>query len=130
AILYGIFDYAKVIVKIQDKKIDRAKIEALRDETIAMDCPQGSPVDGMDNPAVVLLDAARDAIYAGRYLRATKKLERIKPEDGDVYNASLIMMADLMTRKGDKAELKRIYTEASARMPQHKAYWDEKLKGL
>jgi hypothetical protein len=131
AVFYGLFDYAKVISKIQGKKLDKARIEALRDEYIAMECPTGSPIDGLDNPAIKLIDEAHEAIFAERYLRAVIKLEYIKPEDGDdVYNTSLIMLADMMNKKGDKVALKKVYETAKKYMPKYKEYWEEKLEGL
>lgn len=127
-ILYGLYDYAKLVSKVGNKKIDRAKLEELREELMFMECPQGSPINDINNPAVKLMDEARSAIFDDRYLRAVKKLERIKPEAGEVYDASLIVMASLMQKKGDKAALKKLYAEAAKRMPQYQAYWDERAK--
>ncbi|QQO10878.1 WGR domain-containing protein [Breznakiella homolactica] len=132
-ILYGLYDYLKVVGKVGGKKLDRTRLEELRDEFLYPLDPEtytGSPVSDKNNPAIKLMDEARGAIFDDRYLRAVLKLERIKPEDGEVYDASLIVMAALMRKKGDNAALKKIYETAAARMPRHKAYWDEKQKAL
>lgn len=130
AILYGVYDYAEVTKKLAKKQIDLAQMQALKQQYHFMACPQGTPVQPASNPAVKWLDEAHDAISDDRYMRATMKLEKITPEDGEMYDASLLIMAEIMEKKGDKAALKHVYKTALARIPQHADYWQAKLAAL
>ena len=130
AILYGLYDYAEVAAKLAKKRVDPAQMQALKQKYYFMACPQGSPKESLESPAARLLDEAHDAIIAERYMRTVMKLERIRPEDGVFYDASLLVMADMMRMKKDKDALRRVYETAQARMPQYSAYWQAKLSDL
>lgn len=130
AILYGLYDYAEVAAKLGKKKIDLAQMQALKQKHYFTECPKGTPVEPLSNPAVKLLDEAHDAVMAERYMRAVMKLEKITPQEGDVYDASLLLMADMMAIKGDKKALRRVYETAQSRLPQYSDYWQSKLAVL
>ncbi|MCX8627231.1 hypothetical protein J3U38_03790 [Gilliamella sp. B3976] len=86
-------------------------------------------------------EALGAGVFKDDNYRAIKQLEKITPDMGEVYDASLLFMAymqqkkldyamEKLQRKLDTTELKQVYQTAQKRLPQYQEYWQEKLAKL
>ncbi|WP_294953366.1 DUF6138 family protein [uncultured Gilliamella sp.] len=141
-LIYGVMDFAKIAVAMNKQAPDKEKLYALRKQYYYFDSPKGSPNIDYSKPGIMYLDEALGAgIYKDDNYRAIKQLEKITPDMGEVYDASLLFMAyiqqkkldyamEKLQRKLDTTELKQVYQTAQKRLPQYQEYWQEKLAKL
>lgn len=141
-LIYGVMDFAKIAVAMNKQAPDKEKLLALRKQHYYFDSPKGSPNIDKSKPGIIYLDEAlRAGIYKDDNYRAIKQLEKITPDMGEVYDASLLFMAymqqkkldyamERLERKLDTTELKQVYQTAQKRLPQYQEYWQEKLAKL
>ena len=141
-LIYGVMDFAKIAVAMNKQAPDKEKLYALRKQHYYFDSPKGSPNIDYSKPGIMYLDEALGAgIYKDDNYRAIKQLEKITPDMGEVYDASLLFMAymqqkkldyamETLQRKLDTTELKQVYQTAQKRLPQYQEYWQEKLAKL
>ncbi|MCX8607579.1 MULTISPECIES: hypothetical protein, partial [unclassified Gilliamella] len=141
-LIYGVMDFAKIAVAMNRQAPDTEKLFALRKQHYYFDSPKGSPNIDKSKPGIMHLDGALAAgIYKDDNYRAIKQLEKITPDMGEVYDASLLFRAYMMQKKLDYAmgklhkkldnsELKQVYQTAQKRLPQYQEYWQEKLAKL
>ena len=141
-LIYGVMDFAKIAVAMNKQEPDKEKLYALRKQYYYFDSPKGSPNIDYSKPGIMYLDEALSAgIYKDDNYRAIKQLEKITPDMGEVYDASLLFMAymqqkkldyalERLERKLDTTELKKVYQTAQKRLPQYQEYWQEKLAKL
>ncbi|WP_294953363.1 DUF6138 family protein [uncultured Gilliamella sp.] len=141
-LIYGVMDFAKIAVAMNKQAPDKEKLLALRKQYYYFDSPKGSPNIDYSKPGIMYLDEALGAgIYKDDNYRAIKQLEKITPDMGEVYDASLLFMAyiqqkkldyamEKLQRKLDTTELKQVYQTAQKRLPQYQEYWQEKLAKL
>ncbi|MCX8601018.1 MULTISPECIES: DUF6138 family protein [unclassified Gilliamella] len=141
-LIYGVMDFAKIAVAMNKQAPDKEKLYALRKQYYYFDSPKGSPNIDKSKPGIMYLDEALGAgIYKDDNYRAIKQLEKITPDMGEVYDASLLFMAymqqkkldyamETLQRKLDTTELKQVYQTAQKRLPQYQEYWQEKLAEL
>ncbi|MBX4133386.1 WGR domain-containing protein [Frischella sp. Ac48] len=141
-LIYGVMDFAKIAVAMNKQAPDKEKLFALRKQYYYFDSPKGSPVIDKSKPGMMYLDEALAAgVFEDDNYRAIKKLEKITPDMGEVYDASLLFMAyiqqkkldyamEKLQRKLDTTELKQVYQTAQKRLPQYQEYWQEKLAKL
>ena len=141
-LIYGVMDFAKIAVAMNKQAPDKEKLYALRKQHYYFDSPKGSPNIDKSKPGIMYLDEALVAgIFNDNNYRAIKQLEKITPDMGEVYDASLLFMAymqqkkldyamEKLQRKLDTTELKQVYQTAQKRLPQYQQYWQEKLAKL
>ena len=141
-LIYGVMDFAKIAVAMNKQAPDKEKLLALRKQYYYFDSPKGSPNIDYSKPGIMYLDEALGAgIYKDDNYRAIKQLEKITPDMGEAYDASLLFRAymqqkkldyalERMERKLDTTELKQVYQTAQKRLPQYQEYWQEKLAKL
>ena len=141
-LIYGVMDFAKIAVAMNKQAPDKEKLFALRKQYYYFDSPKGSPVIDKSKPGMMYLDEALAAgVFEDDNYRAIKQLEKITPDMGEVYDASLLFMAyiqqkkldyamEKLQRKLDTTELKQVYQTAQKRLPQYQEYWQEKLAKL
>ncbi|MBC9130487.1 hypothetical protein FcAc13_04100, partial [Frischella sp. Ac13] len=141
-LIYGVMDFAKIAVAMNRQAPDTEKLFALRKQHYYFDSPKGSPNIDKSKPGIMYLDEALVAgIFNDNNYRAIKQLEKITPDMGEVYDASLLFMAymqqkkldyamEKLQRKLDTTELKQVYQRAQKRLPQYQEYWQEKLAKL
>ena len=141
-LIYGVMDFAKIADAMNKKEPDKEKLYALRKQHYYFDSPKGSPNIDYSKPGIMYLDEALGAgIYKDDNYRAIKQLEKITPDMGEVYDASLLFMAYMLQKKQDYAlermerqldttELKQVYQTAQKRLPQYQEYWQKKLAKL
>ncbi|WP_430875555.1 DUF6138 family protein [Gilliamella sp. G0441] len=141
-LIYGVMDFAKIAVAMNKQAPDKEKLYALRKQHYYFDSPKGSPNIDRTKPGIMYLDEALVAgIFNDNNYRAIKQLEKITPDMGEVYDASLLFRAymqhkkldyalERMERKLDTTELKQVYQTAQKRLPQYQEYWQEKLAKL
>ncbi|MCX8584997.1 MULTISPECIES: WGR domain-containing protein [unclassified Gilliamella] len=140
-LIYGVMDFAKIAEAMNKQAPDKEKLFALRKQYYYFDSPKGSPVIDESKPGMMYLDEAlRAGVFEDDNYRAIKQLEKITPDMGEVYDASLLIMAYMQQKKLDYAmeilqridttELKQVYQTAQKRLPQYQEYWQEKLAKL
>ena len=141
-LIYGVMDFAKIAEAMNKQEPDKEKLYALRKQYYYFDSPKGSPNIDYSKPGIMYLDEALSAGVLKDYnYRAIKQLEKITPDMGEVYDASLLFMAHMqqkkldyamekLQRKLDTTELKQVYQTAQKRLPQYQEYWQEKLAKL
>ncbi|MCX8601021.1 MULTISPECIES: DUF6138 family protein [unclassified Gilliamella] len=141
-LIYGVMDFAKIAVAMNRQSPDKEKLYALRKQHYYFDSPKGSPNIDKSKPGIMYLDEALGAgVFKDDNYRAIKQLEKITPDMGEVYDASLLFMAymqqkkldyamEKLQRKLDTTELKQVYQTAQKRLPQYQEYWQEKLAKL
>ncbi|QYN43892.1 WGR domain-containing protein [Gilliamella sp. ESL0441] len=141
-LIYGVMDFAKIAEAMNKQAPDKEKLYALRKQHYYFDSPKGSPNIDYSKPGMMYLDEAIAAgVLKDDNYRATKQLEKITPDMGEVYDASLLFRAYMMQKKQDYAmeklqrkldttELKQVYQTAQKRLPQYQEYWQEKLAKL
>ena len=141
-LIYGVMDFAKIAVAMNRQSPDKEKLYALRKQHYYFDSPKGSPNIDKSKPGIMYLDEALGAgVFNDNNYRAIKQLEKITPDMGEVYDASLLFMAyiqqkkldyamEKLQRKLDTTELKQVYQTAQKRLPQYQEYWQEKLAKL
>ena len=141
-LIYGVMDFAKIAVAMNKQAPDKEKLLALRKQYYYFDSPKGSPNIDYSKLGIMYLDEALGAgIYKDDNYRAIKQLEKITPDMGEAYDASLLFRAymqqkkldyalERMERKLDTTELKQVYQTAQKRLPQYQEYWQEKLAKL
>ena len=141
-LIYGVMDFAKIAVAMNKQAPDKEKLYALRKQYYYFDSPKGSPNIDKSKPGIMHLDEALGAgVFNDNNYRAIKQLEKITPDMGEVYDASLLFMAymqqkkldyamETLQRKLDTTELKQVYQTAQKRLPQYQEYWQEKLAKL
>ncbi|QYN43898.1 WGR domain-containing protein [Gilliamella sp. ESL0441] len=141
-LIYGVMDFAKIAVAMNKQAPDKEKLYALRKQHYYFDSPKGSPNIDKSKLGIMYLDEALVAgIFNDNNYRAIKQLEKITPDMGEVYDASLLFMAymqqkkldyamEKLQRKLDTTELKQVYQTAQKRLPQYQEYWQEKLAKL
>ncbi|MCX8618883.1 hypothetical protein J3U42_10815 [Gilliamella sp. B2923] len=141
-LIYGVMDFAKIAVAMNKQAPDKEKLYALRKQHYYFDSPKGSPNIDKSKPGIMYLDEALGAgVFNDNNYRAIKQLEKITPDMGEVYDASLLFMAHMqqkkldyamekLQRKLDTTELKQVYQTAQKRLPQYQEYWQKKLAKL
>lgn len=141
-LIYGVMDFAKIAEAMNKQEPDKEKLYALRKQYYYFDSPKGSPNIDKSKRGIMYLDEALGAgIYKDDNYRAIKQLEKITPDMGEVYDASLLFRAymqqkkldyamERLERKLDTTELKQVYQTAQKRLPQYQEYWQEKLAKL
>ncbi|MBC9130396.1 WGR domain-containing protein [Frischella sp. Ac13] len=141
-LIYGVKDFAKIAVAMNRQAPDTEKLFALRKQHYYFDSPKGSPNIDKSKPGIMHLDEALGAgVFNDNNYRAIKQLEKITPDMGEVYDASLLFRAYMLQKKQDYAmeklqrkldttELKQVYQTAQKRLPQYQEYWQEKLAKL
>ncbi|MCX8639090.1 WGR domain-containing protein [Gilliamella sp. B3172] len=140
-LIYGVMDFAKIAVAMNRQAPDTEKLFALRKQHYYFDSPKGSPNIDKSKPGMMYLDEAIAAgVFNDNNYRAIKQLEKITPDMGEVYDASLLIMAYIQQKKLDYAmeilqridttELQQVYQTAQKRLPQYQEYWQEKLAKL
>ncbi|WP_294829692.1 hypothetical protein, partial [uncultured Gilliamella sp.] len=141
-LIYGVMDFAKIADAMNKKEPDKEKLYALRKQYYYFDSPKGSPNIDYSKPGMMYLDEALGAgVLKDDNYRAIKQLEKITPDMGEAYDASLLFRAymqqkkldyalERMERKLDTTELKQVYQTAQKRLPQYQEYWQEKLAKL
>ncbi|OCL22905.1 hypothetical protein A9G07_07535 [Gilliamella sp. wkB72] len=141
-LIYGVMDFSKIADAMNKQAPDKEKLYALRKQYYYFDSPKGSPNIDKSKSGIMYLDEALVAgIFNDNNYRAIKQLEKITPDMGEVYDASLLIMAymqqkkldyalEKLQRKLDTTELKQVYQTAQKRLPQYQEYWQEKLAKL
>ncbi len=141
-LIYGVMDFAKIADAMNKQAPDKEKLFALRKQYYYFDSPKGSPNIDYSKPGMMYLDEAIAAgVLKDDNYRAIKQLEKITPDMGEAYDASLLFRAymqqkkldyalERMERKLDTTELKQVYQTAQKRLPQYQEYWQEKLAKL
>lgn len=128
-ILYGIMDYAEIILKMNKrslKDVTSEDLEDMKQQYLQMECPKGSPVV-KKTPSTKYLDNAFGAYYEDKYMRALINLDKITKDDGENYIASLLIRAKVMKAKKDVEALNKIYNELKKLLPQYTEYWNNKM---